>query len=95
MNNEIGLPLTVCRVEPDTEILITEMGMRGLGQIADLCAIARPGIVVVPHIGPEHLELLGTVERVGERGGDRGAASGRNRRRARPLSCARAVPRSR
>jgi len=66
LNNEIGLPLTVCRLEVDTEILITEMGMRGLGQIADLCAIARPSIVVVPHIGAEHLELLGTVEQVAE-----------------------------
>ena len=64
LNNEIGLPLTVCRLEPDTEILVTEMGMRGLGQIAALCAIARPDIVVVSHIGPEHLELLGSVENV-------------------------------
>ena len=66
LNNEIGLPLTVCRLEPETQILVTEMGMRGLGQIAALCAIARPTIVVVPHIGPEHLELLGSVERVAE-----------------------------
>ena len=66
LNNEIGLPLTVCRLEPDTRVLVTEMGMRGLGQIAALCAIARPSVVVVPHIGPEHLELLGTVERVAE-----------------------------
>jgi UDP-N-acetylmuramoyl-tripeptide--D-alanyl-D-alanine ligase len=66
LNNEIGLPLTVCRLEPNTRILVTEMGMRGLGQIAALCAIALPEIVVVPHIGPEHLELLGTVERVAE-----------------------------
>jgi UDP-N-acetylmuramoyl-tripeptide--D-alanyl-D-alanine ligase len=66
LNNEIGLPLTVCRLEPATEILVTEMGMRGLGQIAALCAIARPDVVVVTHIGPEHLELLGTVERVAE-----------------------------
>jgi UDP-N-acetylmuramoyl-tripeptide--D-alanyl-D-alanine ligase len=64
LNNEIGLPLTVCRLEPDTEILVTEMGMRGLGQIAELCAIARPDVVVVSHIGPEHLELVGTVENV-------------------------------
>ena len=42
------------------------MGMRGLGQIAALCAIARPYVVVIPHIGPEHLELLGSVERVAE-----------------------------
>ena len=66
LNNEIGLPLTVCRIEPDTSVLVTEMGMRGLGQIAALCEIARPNVVVVPHIGPEHLELLGTVERVAE-----------------------------
>jgi UDP-N-acetylmuramoyl-tripeptide--D-alanyl-D-alanine ligase len=66
LNNEIGLPLTVCRLEPDTRVLVTEMGMRGLGQIAALCAIARPHVVVIPHIGPEHLELLGTVERVAE-----------------------------
>lgn len=66
LNNEIGLPLTVCRLEPDTAILVTEMGMRGLGQIAELCAIARPELAVVPHVGPEHLELLGSVERVAQ-----------------------------
>ena len=66
LNNEIGLPLTVCRLEPGTRVLITELGMRGLGQVAALSAIARPDIAVVSHIGPEHLELLGTVERVAE-----------------------------
>ena len=63
-NNEIGLPLTVCRLEPDTEVLVTEMGMRGLGQIAELCAVARPQLVLVTSIGPEHLELVGTVANV-------------------------------
>jgi len=66
LNNEIGLPLTLCRLEPDTRILVTEMGMRGLGQIAALCAVALPEIAVVSHIGPEHLELLGSVERVAQ-----------------------------
>jgi UDP-N-acetylmuramoyl-tripeptide--D-alanyl-D-alanine ligase len=65
-NNEIGLPLTVCRLEADTAVLVTEMGMRGLGQIAALCAVARPDVVVVTSIGPEHLELVGTVERAAE-----------------------------
>ena len=60
-NNEIGLPLTVCRLEPDTQVLVTEMGMRGPGQIAELCAIARPHLALVTSIGPEHLELVGTV----------------------------------
>ena len=64
LNNEIGLPLTVCRLEPETRVLVTEMGMRGLGQIAALCAVARPHVAVVSHVGPEHLELLGSVERV-------------------------------
>ncbi|HYX88695.1 MAG TPA: Mur ligase family protein, partial [Gaiellaceae bacterium] len=65
-NNEIGLPLTLCAIEPDTEIVVAEMGMRGLGQIAALCEIARPDIGIVTSIGPVHLELLGTVERVAE-----------------------------
>jgi UDP-N-acetylmuramoyl-tripeptide--D-alanyl-D-alanine ligase len=63
-NNEIGLPLTLTRIEPDTELVVCEMGMRGLGQIAELCAIARPDVGVITSIGPVHLELLGTVENV-------------------------------
>jgi UDP-N-acetylmuramoyl-tripeptide--D-alanyl-D-alanine ligase len=35
--------------------------MRGLGQIAELCAVARPTLALVTSIGPEHLELVGTV----------------------------------
>jgi UDP-N-acetylmuramoyl-tripeptide--D-alanyl-D-alanine ligase len=66
LNNELGVPLTVCRLEPGAGVLLTEMGMRGIGQIAELCAIARPEIAVVCHIGPEHLELLGSIERVAE-----------------------------
>lgn len=63
-NNEIGLPLTVCRLAPETEVLVTEMGMRGLGQIAELCEIARPQLALVTSVGPEHLELVGSVENV-------------------------------
>ena len=63
-NNELGLPLTVLRLEPETRVLVTEMGMRGLGQIAELCEIARPTLALVTSIGPEHLELVGTVEDV-------------------------------
>ena len=63
-NNEIGVPLTLTRIEPDTEIVLTEMGMRGLGQIAELCAIARPDVALVTSIGPVHLELVHTVANV-------------------------------
>jgi UDP-N-acetylmuramoyl-tripeptide--D-alanyl-D-alanine ligase len=63
-NNELGLPLTVLALEPETRVLVTEMGMRGPGQIAELCAVARPTHSLVTSIGPEHLELVGTVEDV-------------------------------
>jgi UDP-N-acetylmuramoyl-tripeptide--D-alanyl-D-alanine ligase len=65
-NNEIGLPLTLCRIEPETQFVVVEMGMRGLGQIAALAAIARPDVGVVTSVAPVHLELVGTVERVAE-----------------------------
>jgi UDP-N-acetylmuramoyl-tripeptide--D-alanyl-D-alanine ligase len=65
-NNEIGLPLTLCRLDEATEVAIVEMGMRGLGQIAELCEIAQPDIGIVTSVGPVHLELLGTVERVAQ-----------------------------
>ena len=63
-NNEIGLPLTLTRIENDTQAVVTEMGMRGLGQIAALCEIARPHVAVITSVAPVHLELVGTVENV-------------------------------
>src|SRR5581483_7709339 len=46
-NNELGLPLTLCRVEADTDVVVTEMGMRGSGQIRALAQIARPHVGVI------------------------------------------------
>jgi UDP-N-acetylmuramoyl-tripeptide--D-alanyl-D-alanine ligase len=63
-NNEIGVPLTLCRLEPETEVCILELAMRGFGQIAELCAIARPDIGVITNVGPAHLELVGSLEGV-------------------------------
>ena len=63
-NNELGVPLTLCRLEPDTEICITEMGMRGLGQIAWLASFTRPDVALITNVGPVHLELVETVENV-------------------------------
>jgi UDP-N-acetylmuramoyl-tripeptide--D-alanyl-D-alanine ligase len=63
-NNEIGVPLTLCRLEPETEVCILELAMRGFGQIAELCEIARPEIGVVTNVGPAHLELVGSLEGV-------------------------------
>jgi UDP-N-acetylmuramoyl-tripeptide--D-alanyl-D-alanine ligase len=63
-NNELGVPLTLCRLEPETELCLVEMGMRGLGQIAWLAAFARPDVALITNIGPVHLELVETVENV-------------------------------
>jgi UDP-N-acetylmuramoyl-tripeptide--D-alanyl-D-alanine ligase len=63
-NNEIGLPLTICLVEPDTEVVVTEMAMRGAGQIRDLARIARPDLGVITSIAPVHLEQLGSLENI-------------------------------
>jgi UDP-N-acetylmuramoyl-tripeptide--D-alanyl-D-alanine ligase len=63
-NNEVGLPLTLCRIEPETEVVVTEMAMRGSGQIRDLARIARPGLGVITAIAPVHLEQLGSLENI-------------------------------
>jgi UDP-N-acetylmuramoyl-tripeptide--D-alanyl-D-alanine ligase len=63
-NNELGVPLTLCRIEPDTEVCIVEMGMRGLGQIAWLASFAKPDIALITNVGPVHLELVETIENV-------------------------------
>jgi UDP-N-acetylmuramoyl-tripeptide--D-alanyl-D-alanine ligase len=63
-NAELGVPLTLCRLEPDTELLIAELAMRGFGQIAELCEIARPTLGVITAIGPVHLEFVKSVEGV-------------------------------
>src|SRR5205085_8020935 len=64
LNTEIGLPLSVLEASPGTEALVLEMAMRGEGQIAELVAVAEPDVGVIVNVGPVHLELLGTIERV-------------------------------
>ncbi len=63
-NAELGVPLTLGRLEADTELCLVEMGMRGFGQIAELCEIARPDVGIITAVGPVHLELVGSVEGV-------------------------------
>jgi UDP-N-acetylmuramoyl-tripeptide--D-alanyl-D-alanine ligase len=63
-NNDLGVPLTCCLLEADSEVLVTEVGTRGLGHIARLAPIVRPDIAVVTAVGASHLELLGDVDTV-------------------------------
>jgi len=63
-NNEIGVPKTILSMPAETEILILEMGMRGLGQIAELAACGLPDIGVITCAGTAHIELLGSRENI-------------------------------
>jgi UDP-N-acetylmuramoyl-tripeptide--D-alanyl-D-alanine ligase len=63
-NNELGVPLTLCRLETDTELCILELAMRGFGQIAELAAYTRPEVGVVTAIAPVHLEKVGSLQGV-------------------------------
>lgn len=63
-NNELGVPLTICNAPADTEVLIVEMGARGLGHIAHLCEIARPTIGIVTWVGAVHTSEFGDVATV-------------------------------
>ncbi len=65
-NNEIGLPKTLLSIEQDTDIAVVEMGMRGLGQIAELCRIAEPDSGLITNVGETHMELLGSMENIGK-----------------------------
>ncbi len=60
-NNEIGTPLTACRVEATTRYLVSEMGARGAGHIATLTAITPPDIGAVLNVGHAHLGEFGSV----------------------------------
>ena len=68
-NNELGVPLTLCRLQEDTEIAVVEMGTAGDGQIAELCDIAAPDVAVVTMIGLAHLDQFGSQEAIAKEKG--------------------------
>ena len=70
LNNEIGVPLTVGRIEPDTAFLVAEMGARGLGHIAYLCRLVPPQIGVVLNIGHAHLGEFGSQAAIAQAKGE-------------------------
>ena len=69
-NNEQGLPVTIIGAAEDTEVVVLEMGMRGLGEIARLCAVARPDIGVVTGVAAAHTERVGGLAGVARAKGE-------------------------
>lgn len=62
LNNEIGLPSTVFRLDSDYEAAILEMGMSAFGEISRLSHVAQPNIGIITKIGVSHIEHLGSRE---------------------------------
>jgi UDP-N-acetylmuramoyl-tripeptide--D-alanyl-D-alanine ligase len=64
LNNEIGLPLTLLKLEESHQAAVLEMGMSAPGEINTLCQIANPSMGVITNIGEAHIELLGSIEAI-------------------------------
>jgi UDP-N-acetylmuramoyl-tripeptide--D-alanyl-D-alanine ligase len=64
LNNHIGVPLTLLRLQPSHEIAIIEMGANHQGEIAELCKIANPNLGLITNFGKAHLEGFGGIEGV-------------------------------
>ncbi|TNM63248.1 UDP-N-acetylmuramoyl-tripeptide--D-alanyl-D-alanine ligase [Streptomyces sp. NP160] len=63
-NNELGVPLTLLRVEEGTRSLVVEMGARGRGHIAHLCQLAHPRVGAVLNVGSAHVGEFGSPEAI-------------------------------
>lgn len=63
-NNHLGVPLTLLRIKPDTEVAIVEMGANHPGEIAQLCKLAQPDFGIITNIGKAHIEGFGSYEGV-------------------------------
>src|SRR3989338_11530542 len=63
-NNNIGVPLTLMRLNGEHKIAVLEMGTNHLGEIRRLSEIARPTAIIITNIGPSHLEYLEDVDTV-------------------------------
>ncbi len=64
LNNQIGVPMTISRIEAEHEAAVVEMGISGFGEMRTLARIARPTIGVFTVIGHAHLEFLQNREGV-------------------------------
>jgi len=61
-NNEIGVPLTILEADQATEVLVVEVGSRGIGHITELVPLVRPDVAVVTNVGPAHAGMFGSLE---------------------------------
>lgn len=70
LNNHIGVPVTLMRLETSHRAAVIEMGANRIGDVAQLCAIARPTVGLITNAGAEHLEGFGSVDGVAQGEGE-------------------------
>ena len=63
-NNQIGVPLTLFQLQPETRAAVVEIGTNAPGEIAQLTAVTQPDIGIVTCVAPAHLEGLGSLDGV-------------------------------
>ncbi len=66
LNNEVGVPVTLLGAPADTDVIVAELGARHVGDVAFLCTIARPDIVVVTNVGVAHMQVFGSWDKIVE-----------------------------
>src|SRR5665647_1004818 len=64
LNNHIGIPLTILKIEPNAQMAVIEMGANHLKEISGYCEYAQPTHGLISNIGKAHLEGFGSVENV-------------------------------
>ena len=62
LNNEIGVPLTLFRLDETHEAAVIEMGMSGFDEISRMTRAVRPDVAIISNIGVSHIEKLGSRE---------------------------------
>jgi len=70
LNNDIGLPLTLLKIKPSHQYVVTEMGMNHLGEIDYLTHIARPDVALIINAGTAHIGELGSRENIAKAKGE-------------------------
>jgi UDP-N-acetylmuramoyl-tripeptide--D-alanyl-D-alanine ligase len=70
LNNHIGVPLTLLKMDSHHTAAIIEMGMSGLGEIRTLARLAMPDVGAITNISAAHLQFLGSTDAVAEAKGE-------------------------